>query len=120
MFILVEGRVYNSDDTPVMVLFGQAEVQSFRSQPANSDIHCSFPPEWNSEKGQKWMEKNKIKLVNAKKDDFVRSLKRREKMPINSSRIVSDEMIKKFFGKMEIGDYSSETPKQESSGSAKL
>jgi len=120
MFILVEGRVYNSDDTPVMVLFGQAEVKSFRSQPANADIHCSFPPEWSSEKGQKWMEKNKIRLVNAKKDDFTRSLRRREKMPMNSPRIVSDEMIKELFVKSEIRDYSSETPKQESSSAAKL
>ena len=67
MLILFRGRVYNSDDVPMMVLFMPDELSEFRSQPEHVDIKCSYPPDWGKERGEKWMRENTSKLSDAKR-----------------------------------------------------
>ena len=80
MFVLINGKKYDSNKTPIMIMFSKDEMTSFKSQPDNVDMHCSFPPSWGSAKGQKWMHENKHLLIGGKS--------------VNDT--VSDEAIKKL------------------------
>lgn len=99
MFVLVNGKIYNSDDSPILLLFTQDEVKSFRNQPEHIDIHCSFPPEWGMDRGKKWMESHRDRVVKAKIGDAERSAKRRSKLPISMPRVIPDEVIKTFMNR---------------------
>lgn len=67
MLILLKGKIYNSDDLPMMVLFMPDELSEFRSKPAHVDIKCSFPHDWGKERGEKWMSENAPKLSEARR-----------------------------------------------------
>lgn len=66
MLVLVNGNVYDSDKTPVMIMFSREEMTSFKNQPDHVDIHCSFPRSWGQVTGRKWMNDNKSMLIKSK------------------------------------------------------
>lgn len=88
MFVLINGKKYDSNQTPIMILFSKDELVSFKSQPDNVDIHCSFPPSWGPAKGQKWMHDSKRLLIGGK----------------STNNSVSDEAIKKLLSEKENDD----------------
>lgn len=90
MFVLINGKVYNSDDIPIMILFSQEEITNFKSQPNTIDVHCSFPSKWEKEKGQKWMQSHVKTIV------FERNKVYRKNPPIINipKNVVSDDVIK--------------------------
>ena len=66
MHVLLKGKIYNSDEIPVLILFTPAELTQFKGEPSNIDMHCSYPPWWGNEKGRAWLQGNKDKLVRAR------------------------------------------------------
>lgn len=83
MLVLINGNVYDSDKTPIMILFSQEEIVAFKKEPDNIDIHCSFPKDWGINRGQQWMNQNKELLIKNK----------------NKPKRVSDDQIKKMLSK---------------------
>ncbi len=71
MFVLVKGKIYHSDDAPIMILFTPEELAKFKDEPPRVDIKCSYPPEWGEVRGSAWMNENKGKLV-ASRDKALR------------------------------------------------
>ena len=88
MVVLVNGKTYDTDRTPVMILFSKEEIKAFKSQPDHVDIHCSFPKSWGQSKGQKWMNDNKSLLIKGKGISF---------------KVMTDSEIKKMVGQKNDG-----------------
>jgi hypothetical protein len=81
MLVLINGKVHDSNDNPIMILFSEDEIKNFKQQPDNVDIHCSFPKSWGQFKGQKWMNENKNLIIRSKgqqkqiiSDDAIKNL----------------------------------------------
>jgi hypothetical protein len=69
MHILIEGKVYSSEDVPVMILFSKNELEQFKNESSNADIHCSFPNSWGQQRGNDWMKKNTGKISKRREED---------------------------------------------------
>ena len=95
MFVLVNGKVYNSDDFPIMILFSQEEIKNFKSQPDNIDIHCSYPSKWGNEKGEKWMNSH-TKIIVGERDKVY---KKHPPIIVAPKTVISDDMIKELLVK---------------------
>ena len=65
MWAIVNGKIYSSDDAPMLILFSHEEVMQFRSQPPSVDMHCSGPREWKKARIEQWMSENKGRLIRA-------------------------------------------------------
>jgi len=95
MFALINGKVYNSDDVPIMIMFSQEEIRNFKSQPDNVDIHCSYPSKWGNEKGQKWMQSHTGMIVSERDKAY----KKKPPMMNIPKNVISDDMIKNLLVK---------------------
>ena len=72
MIVLIDDKVYNSNDKPIMVMFTIGELNDIKNSPPNNDIFCSWPVSWEKKDGIKWMRDNEKKLV-PNKDQYMSS-----------------------------------------------
>ena len=97
MWAIVKGKVYSSDEAPILILFSHDESVQFHSQPVTADMHCSGPKDWNRARIDKWMNENRGKLIRAMRGVTVGSgVKPQVSPPVVIPQKLSDEKLREM------------------------
>jgi len=83
MKVLVDGKVYDSAVTPIMVWFEGGEATSFKKSDSASDIFTCWPNSWNKQRGMKWRDANQALLE--------KSVSKHPLIMIDNSKIVDEQ-----------------------------
>jgi hypothetical protein len=69
MKVLVNGKVFDSEKNPIMVMFTLDELKNFHSSPVSNDIFSSWPSHWKKSKGLKWKDGHQPGIIYGKQPE---------------------------------------------------